>query len=51
MVSMLERHGVLDDLALSLAVEVGDFVYCSFCVGNVGQNVEAQVRGALWMAR
>jgi enamine deaminase RidA (YjgF/YER057c/UK114 family) len=47
MVSKVERHGVLDDLALSLAVEAGDFVYCSFCVGNVGQEVEAQVHGAL----
>ena len=45
--SQLERHGVLDDLALSLAVGAGEFVYCSFCVGNVGQPVEAQVHGAL----
>lgn len=47
MESKLERHGVLEELALSLAVEAGDFVYCSFCVGNVGQGVEAQVNGAL----
>lgn len=45
--SELERHGVLDDMAISLAVEAGGFVYCSFCVGNVGQDVEAQVNGAL----
>lgn len=41
------RHGVWEDLALSRAVEAGDFVYLSFCVGNVGQSVEAQVHGAL----
>ncbi len=45
--SNLERHGIQEELALSLAVEAGDFVYCSFCVGNVGQSVEAQVHGAL----
>lgn len=43
----LVRHGVRDDLALSLAVEAGDFVYLSFCVGNLGQSVEAQIHGAL----
>ncbi|MGC3994704.1 MAG: RidA family protein [Propionicimonas sp.] len=45
--STVVRHGVSEDLALSLAVEAGGFVYCSFCVGNVGQSVEAQVHGAL----
>ena len=47
MSSEVERHGVSEDLGLSLMVEAGDFVYVSFCVGNVGQSVEAQVRGAL----
>lgn len=41
------RHGVSEELALSLAVEAGDFVYLSFCVGNIGEPVEAQVHGAL----
>lgn len=41
------RHGVSEELALSLAVEAGDFVHLSFCVGNVGESVEAQVHGAL----
>jgi enamine deaminase RidA (YjgF/YER057c/UK114 family) len=45
--SGLRRHGSQEELALSLAVEAGDFVYLSFCVGNVGQGVEAQVHGAL----
>lgn len=46
-VPRVEHHGVQEDLALSLAVEAGDFVYCSFCVGNLGQGVAAQVHGAL----
>ncbi|HET9127013.1 MAG TPA: RidA family protein [Propionibacteriaceae bacterium] len=41
------RHGVSEDLALSLAVEAGGFIHLSFCVGNVGQPIEAQVRGAV----
>jgi len=28
-------------------VEAGDFVFLNFCVGNVGQSVEAQVHEAL----
>jgi len=33
--------------AYSEVVEAGDFVFLTFCVGNVGQTVEAQVHGAL----
>ena len=33
--------------AYSEIVEAGDFVFLTFCVGNVGQSVEAQVNGAL----
>ena len=33
--------------AYSEIVEAGDFVFLSFCVGNIGQSVEAQVHGAL----
>jgi len=50
--SMSIRRSNLDkDTAESCAyseiVEAGDFVFLSFCVGNVGQSVEAQVHGAL----
>ncbi|MCL2527189.1 MAG: RidA family protein [Defluviitaleaceae bacterium] len=36
-----------ESCAYSEIVEAGDFVFLSFCVGNVGQSVEAQVHGAL----
>lgn len=34
-------------MAYSEIVEVGDFVYLTFCVGNVGQSIEDQVNGAI----
>jgi len=45
--SEIKRHGVSEENAWSEVVEAGDFVFLSFCVGNVGQSVEAQVNGAL----
>lgn len=36
-----------EEYSLSGFVEAGDFVFLSFCVGNVGQSVENQVEGAL----
>ena len=36
-----------NDCAYSEVVEAGDWVFLNFCVGNVGENVEAQVHGAL----
>lgn len=36
-----------NDCAYSEVVEAGDWVYLTFCVGNVGGSVEAQVHGAL----
>lgn len=33
--------------AYSEVVAAGDWVYLNFCVGNVGESVEAQVHGAL----
>ena len=36
-----------NDCAYSELVEDGDWVFLNFCVGNVGENVEAQVHGAL----
>jgi len=40
------RHGVNEDLAASEIVEAGGFFFVSFCVGNVGQPIEAQINGA-----
>ena len=45
--SEIIRHEVDEEMAFSGFVEVGDFVFLSFCVGNVGQSVEKQVEGAL----
>lgn len=36
-----------DGCAYSEIVEAGDFVFLTFCVGNIGGSVEAQVNGAL----
>ena len=36
-----------NDCAYSEVVVAGEWVYLNFCVGNVGENVEAQVHGAL----
>ena len=35
------------DCAYSEIVEAGDFVFLTFCVGNIGGSVEEQVNGAL----
>jgi enamine deaminase RidA (YjgF/YER057c/UK114 family) len=49
--SEIKRHNIYqdfaDECALSEIVEAGDFVFFTFCVGNTGQSVEAQVHGAL----
>lgn len=45
--SEIKRSEVNEEYALSGTVEAGDFVFLSFCVGNVGQSVENQVEGAL----
>lgn len=41
------RSDVNEGYAYSGYVEAGDFVFLSFCVGNIGQSVEMQVEGAL----
>jgi len=40
------RHGINEELATSEIVEAGDFFFVGFCVGNVGQSIEAQINGA-----
>jgi len=45
--SGIKRHDIDERRAWSGIVEAGDFVFLTFCVGNVGQSVEAQVNGAL----
>jgi len=47
----IKRHNIDKDAAercaCSEVVEAGGFVFLTFCAGNVGQPVEAQVHGAL----
>jgi 2-iminobutanoate/2-iminopropanoate deaminase len=43
----IKRNEVNEENAFSGYVEAGDFMFLSFCVGNVGQSVESQVEGAL----
>ena len=40
------RSDISEEMALSGIVEAGDFVFISFCVGNVGQPIESQINGA-----
>lgn len=41
------RHDISEDWAQAGMVEAGGFVFVSYCVGNIGQPIEAQVNGAL----
>lgn len=45
--SEIVRHDVNEEYAYSGFVEAGNFIFLSFCVGNVGGTVEEQVEGAL----
>lgn len=45
--SEIIRGDVNEEYAYSGYVEAGDFVFLTFCVGNVGGTVEEQVEGAL----
>ena len=40
------RRDINDEWAHSGIVEAGDFVFVSYCVGNIGQSVENQISGA-----
>jgi 2-iminobutanoate/2-iminopropanoate deaminase len=43
----IARGDVNEEWAHAGYVEAGDFVFLSYCVGNVGKSVEEQVHGAL----
>ncbi len=45
--STIQRGDVNQEWAHSGFVVAGDFVFLSYCVGNVGKSVEEQVNGAL----
>ena len=44
--SDIVRHDVNENWAHSGIIEAGDFAFIGYCVGNVGQSIEAQVNGA-----
>ncbi|MDR1842294.1 MAG: RidA family protein [Citrobacter amalonaticus] len=42
----ITRHEINEDWALAGMVEAGGFIFVSYCVGNIGQPIEAQINGA-----
>lgn len=45
--SDIKRYDVNEQWAHSGMVEAGNFIFISYCVGNIGQPVENQINGAL----
>lgn len=45
--SEIERFDVNEEWAHSGIIKAGDFYFLSYCVGNIGQPVEAQINGAI----
>ena len=45
--SNIERYDISEEWAHSGIIKAGDFCFLSYCVGNIGQPVEAQVNGAI----
>ena len=44
--SEIARYDINDNWAHSGVVEAGGFIFTSYCCGNHGQSVEAQINGA-----
>lgn len=42
----IKRTEISDEWAHSGIVEVGDYVFISYCMGNEGQSIENQINGA-----
>ena len=42
----MKRIEINDEWAHSGIVEAGDYVFISYCMGNEGQSIEAQMNGA-----
>ena len=45
--SEMERYDINEEWAHSGIIKAGDFCFLNYCVGNVGQCMEAQVNGAI----
>ena len=44
--SEIDRYEINEQWAHSGIVKAGDFCYLSYCVGNIGGNIEEQINGA-----
>ena len=42
----IKRSDISEEWAHSGIVEAGDFVFITYCVGNIGQSIENQINGA-----
>lgn len=40
------RHEINEEWAIAGMVEAGGFIFVSYCIGNIGQPIEAQINGA-----
>lgn len=43
----MKRYDINEEWVLSGVIEAGDFVFVGYCVGNINQPIEQQVRGAI----
>ena len=43
----IERYDVNETWAHTGIIKAGDFYFLNYCVGNVGQPIEAQINGAI----
>lgn len=45
--AQIERYDISEEWATSGIIKAGDFYFLSYCVGNIGQDIEAQINGAI----
>ena len=43
----IERYDISEQWAHSGVIKAGNLVFIGYCVGNLGQDIEAQVNGAI----
>ncbi len=43
----IERYDVNESWAHTGIIKAGDFYFIGYCVGNIGQPIEAQINGAI----
>lgn len=47
--SKIDRKEINEEWAHAGVVKAGDFIFTSYCVGNIGESIESQVNGAFDM--